>query len=151
MEKKVLTFKDAVTQTPDISKGYKTGLTALGVYSTKVEVVDTTKLQGSVDIDLVTKAIYPQENRWDYVFAYKSEVYFVEVHSANTSEVKTVLKKFQWLKDWLHHKAPEINKMKAKQPFCWIQSKDFQIPKNTPQYFAAVKAGLKPKSKLSLT
>jgi len=144
MAKSVVFFKRAVEETPDISKGYKMGLLALGQYSNKVKVGDTTKIQGSVDIDFCTTAKYPQLNRWDYVFSYKSEVFFVEVHSAYTSEVKSVLKKLQWLKDWLHSEAPKINKLKAKQSFFWVQSKNFQIPKNSPQYFAAIKAGLKP-------
>ena len=143
-DKPVLNFKKAVKATADITNCYKPGLSALGAYSNRVSVTDTTKLQGSVDIDTCTTAKYPNDNRWDYAFAYKSEVFFVEVHSANTSEVRTLLKKYQWLKDWLHSEAPEINRLKAKSrnPFVWVQSKDFQIPKNTPQYMAAVKAGL---------
>ena len=144
--KPAMTFKQAVEATPDIANGYKAGLTAMGAYSNRVSVSDTTILQGSVDIDSNTTAKYPNANRWDYALAYKSEVFFVEVHSANTGEVRTVLRKFQWLKDWLHRKAPEINNLKAKSrnPFVWIQSKNFQIPKNTPQYLAAINAGLLP-------
>ncbi|MBI4648141.1 MAG: hypothetical protein HY738_16535 [Bacteroidia bacterium] len=150
--KHTISFRQAVEATPDIETGYKTGLTALGAYSNRVIVFDKTKLQGSVDIDRCTTTKYPDANRWDYAFAYKSEVFFVEVHSANTNEVKTVLKKLQWLKDWLHSQAPEINKLKAKSrnPFVWVQSKNFQIPKNTPQYFAAVNSGLIPIRKLEL-
>ena len=147
-----ITFRNAVLATPDIATCYKPGLTALGAYSNRVCVADTTKLHGSVDIDSCTTAKYPQANRWDYTFAYKEEVFFLEVHSANSSEVKTVLKKFQWLKDWLHRDAPEISKLKAKSknPVIWIQSKNFQIPKNTPQYLAAIQAGLLPKKKIEL-
>jgi hypothetical protein len=148
----VITFKKAVGNTPDVTSGYKTGLSALGAYSVKVSVSDTKLLQGSIDIDMLTTAKYPNDNRWDYAFAYNGEVFFIEVHSANSSQVSTVLKKLQWLKDWLHQKAPEINKMKAKSktPFYWIQSKDFAIPKNSPQYRAAQSSGLKPISKLIL-
>jgi hypothetical protein len=150
--KEVMTFKQAVEATPDIATGYKAGLTAFGAYSNRVGVSDTTKLQGSVDIDTCTTAKYPNDNRWDYAFAYKAEVFFVEVHSANTSEVRTMLRKLQWLKDWLHHEAPEINKLKAKSsnPFVWVQSKNFQIPKSSPQYFAAKSKGLLPVRKLEL-
>lgn len=150
--KPVLTFKEAVEATPDIATGYKAGLSAMGEYSSRVSAADTTRLQGSVDIDSCTTSKYPNANRWDYALAYKGEVFFVEVHSANTSEVRTVLRKLQWLRDWLNSHAPELNKMKAKSsnPFVWIQSKNFQIPKNTPQYFAAKKAGLLPLQKLEL-
>jgi hypothetical protein len=148
----VMTFKQAVEATSDIETGYLPGLTALGVYSKRIVVTDTTKLQGSVDIDACTTAKYPNDNRWDYAFDYKDEVFFVEVHSAITSEVKTVLKKLQWLKDWLVTQAPEINKLKAKSrnPFVWVQSKNFQIPKTSPQFLMAVQKGLLPLKKLEL-
>ena len=148
----VMTFKQVVEATPDVATGFKTGLIALGAYSSKVSVSDTHLLEGSIDIDTCTTAKYPNSNRWDYAFAFKGEVFFIEVHSANSSEVKTVLKKLQWLKDWLLHQAPEINKLKAKSqsPFYWIQSKGFAIPKTSPQYRAAEAAGLKPIAKLNL-
>lgn len=147
-----MTFKQAVEATPDVATGFRTGLSALDKYSSKISVSDTHLLQGSLDIDTCTTAKYPNSNRWDYVFAYKSEAFFIEVHSANSSEVRTVLKKLQWLKDWLHQEAPEINRLKAKsQPsFYWIQSKGFAIPKTSPQYRAAESVGLKPIAKLNL-
>jgi hypothetical protein len=144
--KPALTFNQAVLATADIRTGYQNGITALGAYSNRVLVGDTKQLQGSVDIDTCTTQKYPQANRWDYAFAYKNEVFFIEVHSANSSEVKTVIKKLRWLKDWLLQQAPEIEKLKAKSqnPFFWVQSNNFQIPKNSPQYFAAINAGLLP-------
>lgn len=147
-----MTFKQAVESTPDVANGFRVGLTALGIYSSKVSVAVTNALQGSIDIDALTTVNYPNSNRWDYAFAYKGEAFFIEVHSANSSEVRTVLRKLQWLKDWLHASAPNINKMRAKKipPFYWIQSKGFAIPKTSPQYRAAEGAGLKPISKLIL-
>lgn len=147
-----MTFKQAVKATKDVENCYETGLKAFGAYSSRISVADTSKLEGSVNIDNCTTAKYPNANRWDYGLSYKGEVFFVEVHSAITSEVSTVLRKFQWLKAWLHGSAPNINNMKAKtkNPFVWIQSKNFQIPKNTPQYRAAVKEGLLPVRKLEL-
>jgi hypothetical protein len=114
MKNKIKTFKQAVEDTPEIKDCYQNGLKALGKYSNKIELSDTTKCEGSVEIDECVKYIYPQENRWDYTFSYRGEVYFIEVHSADTSEVKVVLKKLQWLKDWLNSKAPELDKIKAK-------------------------------------
>ena len=147
-----MTFKKAVKGTPDVATGFRKGLTALGNYSSKVIVSDTTCIQGSVDIDACTTAQYPNANRWDYAFAYKGEAFFIEVHSANTSEVSTVIKKLQWLKVWLHQQAPEINKLKAKNlpAFYWVQSKGFAIPKTSPQYRRAASAGIKPVAKLNL-
>jgi hypothetical protein len=147
-----LTFKQAVEATEEITTGFRLGLSAFGKYSNKIEVRDTTLIQGSIDIDECTRLLYPNDNRWDYAFAYNSEVYFVEVHSANSTEVKVVVKKFKWLMNWLNAKAPEISKLRAKSrpPFYWIQSKNFQIPKNSPQYRAAKQSGLLPIPKLVL-
>ncbi|MFN4144359.1 MAG: hypothetical protein ACK4GN_00930 [Runella sp.] len=143
-------FHEAVEATPDIANGYKTGLSALGTHSSKISVASTSLLEGSVDIDSCTSKKYPNSNRWDYVFSYKGEAYFIEVHSADSSEVRTVLNKLQWLKDWLTQHAPEINRLRAKNPFYWIQSKGFAIPKTSPQYRAASAAGIKPIAKLNL-
>lgn len=147
-----MTFKQAVEATPDLATSFKTGLTALGAYSSKVSVSHTNQLQGSVDIDTATTAKCPNDNRWDYAFAYKGEAFFIEVHSANTSEVSTVIKKLQWLKDWLHQQAPEINKLKAKNlpHFYWIQSKSFAILKTSPQYRTAVQNKIMPIARLTL-
>ncbi len=147
-----MSFRQAVETTPDVANGYRSGLTALGGYSVKVSVSDTTKIQGSLDIDSCTRARYPNANRWDYALSYRSEVFYVEVHSANTREVKKMLKKFEWLKYWLRTKAPEISKLTAKHnAFIWIQSNNVQIPKTSPQYRAAKGKGLLPVSRLELS
>jgi hypothetical protein len=144
-------FKQAVEETPDIAKGFQEGLKAMGKHSNKVVVIRSTHdLQGSVNIDECTEHLYPHENRWDYAFSYQDEVYFVEVHSAHTREVSTVLKKLQWLKDWLHSKAPELRKLQAKKPYYWIQSDKFAILKTSPQYRKATEQGLLPKPNLQV-
>lgn len=147
-----LTFMQAVEITPDVTTCYKTGLRALGKHSSKISVSDTQKLSGSIDIDSCTQKKYPQSNRWDYCFGYNGEAFFVEVHSANSSQVSVVLKKLEWLKDWLNYKATEIDKMKSKNrpAFYWIQSAGFAIPPTSRQFIAAKTAGLLPISKLHI-
>ncbi len=145
------TFKQAVEETEEIKNGYQNGLKALGNYSNKVELGDTKKCEGSVAIDDCTESLYPQENRWDYVFGYKGDAYFVEVHSAHTSEVSVVLKKLQWLKDWLNSKAPKIKKLQAKdKAFIWIQTNGNHILPKSSQNRLLAEKGLKPVSKLIL-
>lgn len=144
-------FQDAVKNTPEIANCYQVGLRGLSPYSQKVQLGDTSKCSGSVDIDACTAAKYPQSNRWDYVLGYNDKAYFVEVHTANTGEVSTVLRKLQWLKDWLNAQAPALNKIKAdKNPFVWVQTNGFHILKNSKQYREAAQAGLKPIAKLVL-
>jgi hypothetical protein len=145
------TFREVVEITPEISGNYKAGLSALGSYSGKIIVLQKSKLDGSVDIDKSTRTLYPNDSRWDYCFGYKSEIYFIEIHTANTTEVKVVLKKLAWLKNWLVTKAPELNKLKAKNNcFVWIQSNNFSIPKHTPQYRSAISKGILPVKELKL-
>lgn len=145
-------FEEAVKATPHVQNGYKPGLQALSKYSTKIEAKDTAKCEGSLDIDACTVHLFPVANRWDYALCYDSEVYFVEVHSANTSEVSVILRKLQWLKDRLHNHAPQINKLKAKSGpvYYWIQSGNFNIPKNAPQLRIAAEKGIRPIAKLKL-
>jgi hypothetical protein len=150
-QQKRMTFENAVKATPDIATGFRTGLTALlDKDKAKIGVSNTRLLDGSVDIDTCTKSQYPNDNRWDYALAYNKEVYFVEVHTANTGQVDTVLKKLKWLKGWLNNKAPNINELKAPIPYYWIQSERFAILKQSPQYRRIAQAKLKPIPRLSL-
>jgi hypothetical protein len=141
-----MTFKEAVEQTPQIAAAYKTGLSAFGDYSSKVVVPDKRLLGGSVDIDFATQELYPNNNRWDYAFDYKGESYFIEIHTASTSETSTVLRKLEWLKVWLREQAPKLEKLKSRiiPPFYWVQSKQYALPTHTPQYRMAVSAKLIP-------
>lgn len=116
------TFKEAVEQTSDISMGYKNGLGALGKNSSKIVVPDSRLLGGSVDIDGCTKNKYPDSSRWDYAIDYNTEVFFIEIHPAQTCEIKTMINKLIWLKGWLKKNAVEIDKLKTKKvsPFFWL-------------------------------
>ncbi len=142
------TFKEAVEATSDAASCFQSGLRALGNNSNKITVKNTSDLEGSLDIDTCTLSLYPQDNRWDYALSYKGVVFFVEVHTAKTIKVTEVEKKLRWLKDWLHSKAPEINKLKAKQPYHWVQTSNFDILRTSPQYKRLAQSGLLPKKTL---
>lgn len=143
---KAPSFKEVVEATHDIATCYRNGLQGLGSHSNKVRLGDAQKCLGSVDLDACTLQRYPNDNRWDYAFCYKGEVFFIEVHGAKTGEVSTVLRKLQWLKNWLNTNAQEINRLKAKStgPFFWVQSSGFHIPQNSPQFRLAAQNGIKP-------
>jgi len=149
------TFKKAVEETPEVKNCYCEGKSGiLNNERNKIEFADNRKCEGSLFIDksLNDQGLYPHDNRWDYAIAYDGEVFFFEVHSANTSEVSTVLRKLVWLKDWLVQKAPEINALKArsKTPFYWVQSNGYHILRNSAQERLVNQKGLKPISKLIL-
>jgi hypothetical protein len=143
-------FEDMVKATPEIHYCYQRGLQALGINSLKIDPKNTRLCQGSVFLEECVLHKYHNENLWDYLLAYDGEVYFVEVHPAQTSEVETVLRKLEWLKKWLSEKAEEINSSKAVQPYYWIASGKFAILPNSPQYRKIIQKGLKPLSLLKL-
>lgn len=145
-------FKNAVLETEDIKDCYEAGLKGLKEHSGKIEVGSTRELEGSVDIDNCTKRTYPGANRWDYAFGYKEEAFFVEVHPAHTGEVAVMIKKFQWLLEWLHNIAPKINALKPKDKpaYYWVQSDGYNILKNSPQERAIIQKGLRPVARIKL-
>ena len=131
-----MTFEQAVKETEDVHNGYQPGLLALKAYANKIRVPNPSKIGGSLDIDGTTKCIYPNDYRWDYAICYDGEVFYIEVHSAITSEVAKMINKLNWIKNWLSTKAPKINKLttKSKRPYYWVQSSNYAIPKHTSQY-----------------
>lgn len=139
-------FKEAINATPDVNGCWKPGLSALSDYSKKVIIPKEVSVNGSLDIDGSTALLYPSDNRWDYAVCCAGKVYYIEVHSAITSEVFTVIKKLRWLKSWLALNAPEIVKLTdySVSPFYWVQSSNCQIPHHMPQYKMAVDNKLKP-------
>lgn len=147
------TFEEAVRATPDIKDCFMKGkLAIINKEKDKVELSDPRNCGGSLFIDqcLINQQMYPNDNRWDYALDYNAEVFFFEVHTASSSEVSTVLRKLDWLKQWLVQKAPEINALKAKAPFFWIQSNGYHILPNSRQERAVNQKGLMPIPKLVL-
>ena len=118
-----MSFVDAVQKTPEITDCLKPGLQALGSNSNKVKVNATRELTGSVDIDTCLAREYPNAPRWDYVFGYKDLVYYVEVHPADsTGEVKNVIAKCDWLKQWRKRSAPNLEDLEHRSTYHWVSS-----------------------------
>ena len=147
------TFKQAVEATADVQHCYKVGKQAIPSKDRdKVELTDSKKCGGSLFIDecLKKQNKYSNDNRWDYAIDYNGEVYFIEVHTASSSEVSTVIKKMKWLKDWLNYYAPAINSFKAEAPFYWVQSNRYDIPRNSRYERLADQNGIRPIPRLVL-
>lgn len=117
-------FKEAVESTGEVKDGYCLGLRALKrTDRSKVSCSDTSKLDGSLDIDTNIKALYPNSDRWDYAISYSGRICYCEVHPAETSEVTKMIGKLAWLKQWLKDKAPDINALPAYSPkYVWVSS-----------------------------
>ena len=127
MKAKVTTFEQAVRQSqPPVNDAYRPGLQALGRHSGKVRCRQQRRLTGSVNLEDALSRAFPNENLWDYGIGYRqnsSEVaLWLEVHPADTSEVETVLKKLQWLKDWLTHYADALRALtdRGSSPYWWL-------------------------------
>ncbi len=147
-----MSFETVVAQIPEIHSCFKAGLKALGAHSTLVTVRETRVLEGSVNLDECLAASRPSENRWDYFFAYKGEVFYLEVHPASTSEVSTIINKLNWLRSWLLNHAPALNALSAKTifPFHWIHTGRSHILPTSKQYRLAAENNILPKARLHL-
>jgi hypothetical protein len=103
----------------------------------KIVAESPKRLLGSAAVDDDCRASDPHGNRWDYLIGYerssKAFAYFIEVHSAETSEVSTMGKKLRWLRDFLL-KAPQKKLAALDHEYHWVASGRVNIPKNTPQF-----------------
>ena len=141
-----MTFEEAVAAAaPPVDAAYKAGKQALEQrHRNKVDCADPRRLTGSINLDeaLAQEPGYASQPRWDYGLGHRSEsgretAVWVEVHSATTSEVSKVLRKLEWLRDWLNaEEAEELNKLTtaATGPrFVWVASAGVNIPDHTRQ------------------
>jgi len=151
-----VTFRRAVAQTSELGpSAFQLGLQALGNHSSRVQCADTRRLTGSVALDDVLQAKYPNDPRWDYGIGLRKgkreAAVWIEVHPASTSAVTTVLKKLQWLKNWLKNQAPTLDTLTAAQSYYWVATGGVHIRPGTPQARQLQLAGLSlPRSRVML-
>ena len=117
-----MSFPDAVRSVPELTECLKSGLQALGSNRHKIRVDSTRDLTGSVDIDACLARRYPNAPRWDYVFGYKDRVYYVEVHQGRPSEMKSVIAKLDWLRQWRKRSAKSLENLKHQRTYHWIST-----------------------------
>lgn len=151
-----MTFKEAVEKAPfPVNRAYRAGKQALAKkYRGRVTCADPRRLTGSIDLDsaLQKTLAHAAKPRWDYGLGYKptngkEQAIWVEVHSATTKEVSAVLRKLQWLRDWLTSEAPELRQLtdfaSSNCRFVWIASSSVRISRNTPQARRLSQSGLR--------
>jgi hypothetical protein len=150
-----MTFKEAVEMAPPpVNRAYRAGKKALAnQYRSRVTCPDSRRLTGSIDLDSVLQKTpgHADKPRWDYGLGYrpangKEQAIWVEVHSATTKEVSAVLKKLQWLRDWLNSGAQELRQLtdfaSDNCRFVWIASSSVKISRNSPQARRLSQSGL---------
>lgn len=105
-----------------LASGLRPGLRALGAESKRVSVGKPRRATESIALDEMLKGRHPGAARWDYgiglLHGKRAEIAWVEVHTATSGEVDTVLKKLLWLKDWLAA-GGDVCKVTPGR-FCWV-------------------------------
>ena len=142
-----MSFEKAVqAEPPPVKCAYHPGTQALANRHRRlVTCEDPRRLTGSIDLDSALKKQpgHASAARWDYGLGYRppagkrEQAIWIEVHSATTGEVSAVLKKLQWLKDWLNDGAGRLRQMTDLAApdirFVWIASAGVNIPQHSPQ------------------
>jgi hypothetical protein len=119
-------FRDAVDSTPSIRGFFRDGLQAIrNVDRDRLRCSMPRNLRGSVDVDSALKPTFPSDSRWDYAIAIRRRsrpeyVIWLEVHPASSRHVDEVLRKLQWLKDWLETAAPAMRGLPGE--FRWVST-----------------------------
>ena len=119
-------FQKAVEACADLT--LRDGLQAISSASReRVHPKDPRYVTGSVDIDADLKVQFPGDNRWDYAVGYRTsedmeKVYFIEVHPAETSEIRRVIAKVRHLKAWAERNARVLWNMTVPREIHWVAS-----------------------------
>lgn len=155
--KATLTFADAVKAAPQpVAAALQKGKRALSkAHRAQVKCKDEARWTGSIELDeaLKKEREHATASRWDYGLGYQDpdgleSALWLEVHSAETGEVSTVIKKLRWLKDYLPVNCPDLWSLTVKTPerlrFVWVASGRYAIPPNAPQLRALRAVGLDP-------
>ena len=140
-------FREAVRDAPPpVNDAYREGKQALERrHRGHVTCQDPRRLTGSIflDLALAKEPEHANASRWDYGLGYRpatgpEQAVWVEVHSATTREVGTVLRKLKWLQDWLNSEAEQLLRMTNNaaardQRFVWVASRGVNIPRGSRQ------------------
>lgn len=119
-------FRKAVKACPDLT--LHEGLQAVKPADReRIRPENTRSVTGSVDIDDDLRGSFPEDNRWDYAVGYrgsddKEKAWFIEVHSAETSEISHVIRKAQALRAWAERCAPDLWNMTVPREIHWVAS-----------------------------
>lgn len=148
-----MSFRRAVRNTPHLGNAWMPGLGALRAKDRPhVSTSNTRQLKGSVDVDGALQNQQPNAHRWDFAIGYRHAnrqedfVYWVEVHTANDKEVKVVLEKLRWLKNWLAGDAVLLNTFE--RDFVWVSSGTTSFTLGAPQLKQFAELGLQHKGKV---
>ena len=140
-------FEQAVRECQEIAFAFQPGLQALRPMDrSHIFCGKPRRLSGSIDLDFALSFDLPNATRWDYGIGVRcrqadDNVIWIEVHPASsTGEIKIVLAKLKWLKDWLAENAPEL--LSISGHYVWIATGTVAFPANSPQRRQLAAAGI---------
>jgi hypothetical protein len=149
-------FRKAVVACSDVT--LQEGLQALSPTSReKIRPKNTRSVKGSVDLDKDLRDRLPAENRWDYAVGYEGNdnverAFFIEIHPAETSEIRRMVRKAQSLKTWAERHAPDLWNMTIPREIHWVASGRCNLRLNDSYRRQLALAGVgSPKQYLELT
>jgi hypothetical protein len=149
-------FRKAVVACSDVT--LQEGLQALSPTSReKIRPKNTRSVKGSVDLDKDLRDRLPAENRWDYAVGYEGNdnverAFFIEIHPAETSEIRRMVRKAQSLKTWAERHAPDLWNMTIPREIHWVASGRCNLRLNDAYRRQLALAGVgSPKQYLELT
>ena len=119
-------FQKAVEACSDLT--FREGLQAIAAANRgRICPTDPRSVTGSIDIDKDLQRLFPKDNRWDYAVGYRrndaeESVYFIEVHPAETGEVRRVIAKVRHLKAWAGRNTHDLWNMTVPREIHWVAS-----------------------------
>jgi hypothetical protein len=141
-----ITFADAVRDCGLLQAALQTGLQALRAADrSRVSVVHSRRIVGSIDIDAATRQQHPHDPRWDYAVGCQNSsnahfVHWIEVHPANSRHVDEVIQKQNWLRGWVSAHASKLHQLPAK--YYWVASGRVALPPSSPQRRRLAQSGI---------
>lgn len=152
-------FREAVEAVPSVADAYAVGLRGLtDAHRRLVDCKDPRRLTGSIDLDAALVADYPNDPRWDYGIGLRDgsreHAVWIEVHGAQTSKVREVIRKLQWLKRWLAGDGEPLGRLTdgtgPNPSFVWLASGRMSLPHTTRHAKLAAQHGVYPRKRLDL-
>lgn len=148
-----MTIRNAAAQTPHLRGAWKPGLGALRAQDKPhVAAQDPRKLTGSADLDAALQRHEPNAHRWDFAIGYAHInrrlecIYWVEIHTASDREVRVVLDKLRWLKQWLNRDGHRLAEFE--RDFIWVSSGATSFTLSSPQQKQFAVLGLQHKGRV---
>ena len=160
--KRNVRFKEAVQAiSGEVGKGYGKGIERLATSDKKLISCNTPqRLTGSLNLDkaLERDKRHANKNRWDYAIGYKSpqeteRAIWIEIHTISEKEVSTLIKKHDWLKDWLNSDGESLKKITTKQnstySYFWLSGRGVRISRSSSSFRRLSKRGIQLAKKTS--